>query len=96
MGVPMVSLAGDRFVQRMAASLLASVGLQGLVCESTAEFAERAASLVADLGGLEALRRELPERVARSPLCDGKGYARSVERAFVEMLEMHEKAMVSS
>lgn len=96
MGVPVISLAGEGFVRRMSASLLAGVGLQLLVCESPPELAERAAALAADLPSLDALRRELPKRVASSALCDGKGYARSVENAFAEMLVMREKTMISS
>ena len=85
MGVPIVTLAGDRFAARCGVTHLAQVGLSHLVAASMDAYVEIAARLALDTTALEGLRRGLRERVRTSPLCDAPAYARSVERAYREM-----------
>jgi len=80
MGVPTLALAGDTMISRMTASLLSAAGLSELIAPSADDFVERAAALARDVERRAALRAELRDRVARSPLCDGPAYARSIER----------------
>ncbi len=75
MGVPVVTIAGDRHVARVGASLLAAIGRGDLVASSAAEFTRIAAALVADRTALESLRQGLRASMQRSPLLDGPGYA---------------------
>lgn len=82
MGVPVVTLAGDRFVGRVGASLLAPLGLDDLVASDLDGYVERASKLATDLARLISLRAELRDRIAASSLCDATRYARSVEAAF--------------
>jgi predicted O-linked N-acetylglucosamine transferase (SPINDLY family) len=79
MGVPTVTLAGDTMISRMSASQLTAIGLRELIAPSLDGFVERAVALAGDLSRLARLRATLRDRVARSPLCDGPAYARSVE-----------------
>lgn len=85
MGVPVVTLAGDRFVGRVGASLLAQVGLDDLVARDADGYVGLAAALAADRPRLAGLRASLRDRVAASRLCDAEGYARSVEAAYREL-----------
>jgi predicted O-linked N-acetylglucosamine transferase (SPINDLY family) len=85
MGLPVVTLAGRRFVGRVAAAHLQLVGLGDLVAESPEEYVRIAAGLAAAPDRRARLRRELRSRVLASPLCDAHAYARSVERAYREM-----------
>ena len=82
MGVPVVTLAGDRFVGRVGASLLAQLGLDDLVAPDISAYVERASALVADRERLARLRAELRDRVRTSRICDPERYARSVENAY--------------
>jgi predicted O-linked N-acetylglucosamine transferase (SPINDLY family) len=82
MGVPVVTLAGERFLGRMGIATLMPVGLGELVGSDRSAYVEIAAALATDLPRLARLRRELRRRVAQSPLCDAAAYARSVETAF--------------
>jgi predicted O-linked N-acetylglucosamine transferase (SPINDLY family) len=82
MGVPVVTLAGDRFVGRVGASLLAAVGLDELVARDTSGYVELARSLADDRPRLARLRAGLRDRVAASRLCRPVEYARSVEAAY--------------
>jgi len=85
MGVPVVTLRGDRPYARVGASLLASVGLQEFVTEDPESYVEMAASLGNDLSRLRELRLGLRDRMRASPLCDGAGFARTIEQAYRRM-----------
>jgi protein O-GlcNAc transferase len=82
MGVPLVSLRGDRHAARVGASLLTAVRLPELIAETPEDYVGVAARLADDLDRLGALRAGLRQRVHSSPLCDGAGFARAVERAY--------------
>ncbi|MSP49091.1 MAG: tetratricopeptide repeat protein [Alphaproteobacteria bacterium] len=81
MGVPVVSLAGERFLGRVGASVLHQVGLDELVTADAAGYVACAAALASDHVRLARLRADLRARVAASPLCDAPGYTRSFEAA---------------
>lgn len=85
MGVPVISLAGDRFVGRMGASVLSAAGLPDLIAQSAEEYVDRAVRLADDGERLAALRAGLRDQLARSPLCDGARFARSLEAAYRAM-----------
>jgi predicted O-linked N-acetylglucosamine transferase (SPINDLY family) len=70
MGVPVVTLAGDRHMGRVGVSLLTRVGLPELVAGSPSAYIEIAARLAADRDRLRTLRGGLRARIARSSLCD--------------------------
>jgi len=85
MGVPVVTLRGDRHAARVGASLLAQVGLPDLVADSVEDYVEIAAALAGDSKRLTELRRTLRPRMAASPLCDAPGFARKMEAAYRDM-----------
>jgi predicted O-linked N-acetylglucosamine transferase (SPINDLY family) len=85
MGVPVVTMAGERFLSRMGASLLAQIGLPDLIATDEAAYLRIAKILAADSSRRTALRSELRTRVACSKLCDRSAYALSVEEACLEL-----------
>ena len=85
MGVPVVTLRGDRWVGRVCESILATLGLSELVAGSTDAYVAIAASLAADPARLTALRSGLRARLVSSPFCDGPRFARSLEAAYRAM-----------
>ena len=82
MGVPVVTLAGNNAISRSGVSLLNAVGHPEWIAQSEAEYVRIAAELVSDPQHLARLRRSLRGEMARSPLCDGPGFARAMEEAF--------------
>ncbi len=82
MGVPVVTLRGDRSVSRMAAGMLAQVGLSDLAADSEADYVAIAARLAGDADRLAELRAGLRPRMADSPLCDAAAFARDMEAAY--------------
>jgi predicted O-linked N-acetylglucosamine transferase (SPINDLY family) len=85
MGVPVVSLRGDRFVGRVGESILTAVGLPNLVAASPAEYLATAIALATDLPRLTAFRKSLRRRLVASPLCDAKSFARDLESGYRAM-----------
>lgn len=85
MGVPLVSLSGDRFVSRAGVSLLTAVGLPQCIARDAAAYVATATALAADLPGLEQLRASLRGRMRRSPLMDGARFARNLETTYREL-----------
>jgi predicted O-linked N-acetylglucosamine transferase (SPINDLY family) len=85
MGLPAVSLAGDRFASRLGCSVLSNVGLPQLVVNTPEAFGHLAAELAGDLPRLAALRRGLRAQMSQSPLMDRGRFARAFEAALASM-----------
>jgi len=85
MGIPVVTLAGDRFTARVGASTLGALGLDRLVAHDIDDMVRIAAALAADRKQREELRATLRSRVSSSILCDRIAHARSVEDAYTTM-----------
>ena len=75
MGVPVITCPGETFASRDSFSHLSSVGLTETIARDLDEYVELAVSLAGDLPRLAALRAGLRQRMAASPLCDGKRFA---------------------
>jgi len=82
MGVPVVTLVGDRVLGRYGLSLLTAVGFRHGIARDTDAYVASAAALAADLNRLAELRRTLRLAIASSPLCDGRQAARAIEQSF--------------
>jgi protein O-GlcNAc transferase len=75
MGVPVVTLAGDRHAARVGVSLLHAVGHPEWIAQSDAEYVAKAVALAADPARLTAMRATLRAEMSRSPLLDHAGQA---------------------
>ena len=85
MGVPVVTLPGDRPASRQTLGFLQHAGLEDLAASSPADYVETAASLAGDPQRLASLRHSLRPRLAASPMCDGPLFTATLESAFREM-----------
>jgi protein O-GlcNAc transferase len=85
MGVPVVTLGGDRFCARHAVTHLTSAGLSALAVDGEAAYVAMAAALVSDPDGLADLRVGLRDRLRASPALDGIRFTRALEAAFAAM-----------
>ncbi len=82
MGVPVVTLAGDRHAGRMVASVLTRLELSEWIAHSTDEYAAIVQRLAGNLQALASWRSQLRQRVVGSSLCDGRAFAATIEAAF--------------
>jgi protein O-GlcNAc transferase len=85
MGLPVITLAGDRMNQRMSASMLHAIGHLEWVTSSEDDYVEAVAALARDLSLRVKLKATLRSEMQRSPLCDAKGLARNLEDAYYGM-----------
>jgi predicted O-linked N-acetylglucosamine transferase (SPINDLY family) len=85
MGVPVLTLTGERSVSRSAASILAALGLEDWIASSEEDYLRKALARATDVSGLAALRGSLRRRLQASPLMDEARFARDVEAAYREM-----------
>jgi len=85
MGLPVVSLHGNRFISRMGASISHHAGLGEFYAATPEDFIKVCASLAQNLDRLSDLRLSLRDQVTASPLCDGEAYARNFEDAVKAM-----------
>jgi protein O-GlcNAc transferase len=82
MGVPVISLLGDRFVARMSSSLLHSVGLQAFSADSEEAYIVRASELASNADFLNRIRGSLRSMLQASRLHNSRRFARNLERVF--------------
>lgn len=82
MGVPVVTLDGERFCSRHSLSFIKTVGLSELIASDPGAYIEIACELAKDLERISSLRSGLRERMAKSPLCDGVRFTRNLEAAY--------------
>jgi len=74
MGVPVVTLTGDRHAARVGVTLLRAAGLSTLIARDADDYVRIATALAADTAALGRLRLELRRRVQTSELCDARGF----------------------
>jgi predicted O-linked N-acetylglucosamine transferase (SPINDLY family) len=81
MGVPVLTLTGDRFLSRQGVGLLMNAGLPDWVASDPEDYVARAVRHAGDLQRLATLRSTLRQQVLDSPLFDAPRFARHFEAA---------------
>jgi len=89
MGVPVLSLAGERSVGRFGLSLIGAAGEPELVAADAEALVALAVRLAADLPALQAARLARRARVAASALTDAGGFAAAMAGAWRGMWRRH-------
>jgi protein O-GlcNAc transferase len=86
MGVPVVSLNGDRHAGRMVASVLHSLDLDELIAEDTESYCRIVSDLCTNQGQLMRYRVGLRKRFEKSSMRDEVGFTKSLESKFRQVL----------
>lgn len=89
MGVPVVTLAGDRHASRVGASLLNNIGLEAFVAGSRDEYVEIAVALAENRQALSGLRQTMRDRMRSSPLMDRREMGADLGAALRAMWHRH-------
>jgi predicted O-linked N-acetylglucosamine transferase (SPINDLY family) len=87
-GCPLLTMAGETFVSRVAGSLLRTLGLPELVTTSLADYEAMALRLARDADLLGAIRSRLNANRKTSSLFDAGRFARNLEKAYSTMWEI--------
>ena len=88
MGVPVVTLYGDRPSSRLCASVLNQLELSFLVATNKDDYVKIATKLATQPELLSNLRSNLRQQMSSSILCNGKLFTPSLELAFEKMLTL--------
>lgn len=85
MGVPVITLASQRYIERQGASILSAIGLDELITSTPEEYKTKAVTLANDYTRRAELKISLRERMINSPLCDGRDLAQALEITYRKM-----------
>jgi protein O-GlcNAc transferase len=92
-GIPLLTMTGEIFASRVAASALHAVGLSELVTSTPDEYEEKAVKLAHDHEALANLKKHLTVHRQVAPLFDIVRYTRDLEQAYLEMIMRHEAGL---
>ncbi|NGZ05433.1 MAG: tetratricopeptide repeat protein [Magnetococcales bacterium] len=88
-GAPLITIAGDTFVARVAGSLLHTIGAPELVTHSLEEYTRLALELARDPERLRALRTRLQANRASTPLFDTPRFTHDLEAVYEAIWQRH-------
>lgn len=89
-GVPVVTFRGDRWASRTSTSILRGAGLGEFIASDVQEYvslATRWANSADSPEELGKLRREMRSRLRAALVCDAQGFARNMERLYLQIWE---------
>jgi predicted O-linked N-acetylglucosamine transferase (SPINDLY family) len=85
MGVPFITMKGDRFLARNGETIAVHAGLAPCIATDADDYVEKAKIFARELPGLAKLRQRLRGQLLQSSLFDGKRFAQQFEQALVSM-----------
>ncbi len=89
-GLPVLTLLGESFASRYAASLLSAIELPELIAETDAQFEALAIELATHSEKLQALKDKLKQNRQTTPLFDTPKFTRHLEAAYTAMHERYQ------
>lgn len=86
MGVPLITLVGDVYHQRLSYTVISNIGINvsDLIASSETEFVDKAVALAFNIQRLTELHQQIPESLKSSILCDPARLTRHLEAALIE------------
>lgn len=90
MGVPVISLVGPAFHQRISYAILRHAGLEEFCAYSQPEYVRLAEELANDIDRLREYRNTIRDKLRNSDLCDGVGFTRGFEELMWQLAEKHD------
>lgn len=92
-GVPVLTVPGETFASRVAASLVTACGMPQMACADEATYVRMAVALAHRPDALQALQQHLREERLRLPLFDTARYARDYEALLQRMFERQQAGL---
>jgi predicted O-linked N-acetylglucosamine transferase (SPINDLY family) len=89
-GLPVLTLMGQSFASRMAASLLNAIGLPELITNTQAEYEALAIELAKNPKKLADIKLKLAKNRLTTPLFDTPLFTKNLETAYSEMYERYQ------
>jgi len=82
MGVPVITLLGDRHAGRVGASILTNIGLKDFIANDIDNYIKLAVDMSNNTKYLQKIRRNLRKQMQEAPLCNAPSFASDVERVY--------------
>jgi predicted O-linked N-acetylglucosamine transferase (SPINDLY family) len=89
-GLPVLTLIGQSFASRVAASLLNAIDLPELITSTQEEYEALAIELALNLKKLADIKLKLAKNRLTTPLFDTPLFTKNLEAAFIEIYERHQ------
>lgn len=86
MGVPIVTLAGQSFASRVAASILSAVNMTDLITNNADDYQNLAVRLGTDRDYLKKTKDRLLQSIPQSPLFDSVGFTKDLEQIYLSLV----------
>ena len=86
MGVPVVTLCGERQSERVTYSILKNLGVEGGIARNDAEYVDIACRLAKDPDGRAAMSAQILERLESSGIADMGTYTCNLEAAYLDAI----------
>jgi protein O-GlcNAc transferase len=95
MGVPVLTLKGDRFLSRLGQSIASNSGNYDWIANDVNDYINKAVKFSSNLEKLEHLRSTLKDQVIKTPLFDTARFAKNFGDTLLSMLHQHNKALLN-
>ncbi len=89
-GLPILTLMGQSFASRMAASILNAIGLPELITNTQAEYEALAIELALSPPKLTEIKSKLTNNRLTNPLFDTPLFTKNIEAAYIKMYERYQ------
>ena len=93
-GLPVITLIGETFAGRVAASLLNAIELPELICNTENEYERLAVALATQSDKLASIKNKLDDNRLKTRLFDTKRFCSNIESAFLQMYERYQSGLV--
>lgn len=93
MGLPVLTLAGESFASRVAASLLNAVNMSELITFSEEQYVNCAIDIASKPKNLEEIRGRLSQNLLSTTLFDSKLFTKNLEDSFNQIYENYKKGI---
>ena len=85
MGIPVITMCGDRHSSRVGASILTHVGLEEFIATDIDEYINMAIKYANNMDSIKSIRADLRRNMQNSDLCNADAFAGNVEQAYQNM-----------
>jgi protein O-GlcNAc transferase len=92
-GLPVLTLMGQSFASRVAASLLNAIGLPELITTTPAQYEAKAIALAQQTDTLAAIKAKLAQQRLTAPLFDTPLFTQHLESAYQQMMERYQAGL---
>jgi predicted O-linked N-acetylglucosamine transferase (SPINDLY family) len=91
---PILTLMGQSFASRVAASLLSAIGLRELITTNQEDYEALAIELAKDSKKLATIKQKLTANRLTAPLFDTPLFTKNLEAAYIKMYEKYHEDLV--